>query len=174
MNFELIVLCEEHKHQFKIDMQISFQQGAVDEFGETEGEILPESHIDYSLSAEGSVAYEALIDGKSVGGAVVVIDSKTQHNRLDFLYVKVDVQSKGVGKAIWQGIEELYPKTKVWETYTPYFEKRNIHFYVNCCGFHIVKYFNAHHKYQHEAEQEDSVPDHEYFDGMFRFEKVMK
>ena len=102
-------------------MQVSFQQGAVDEFGKMEEEILPESHIDRSLSAKGSVAYEALLDGKSVGG-VVVIDSKTQHNHLDFLYVKVHVQSKGVGKAIWQGIEALYPKTKARETYTPYFE----------------------------------------------------
>ncbi len=65
-------------------MQVSFQQGAVDEFGKMEEEILPESHIDRSLSAKGSVAYEALLDGKSVGG-VVVIDSKTQHNHLDFL-----------------------------------------------------------------------------------------
>lgn len=143
MNFELIVLCEEHKYQFKIDMQVSFQQGAADEFGETEGEILPESHIDRSLSAEGSVAYEALIDGKSVGGAIVLIDSETQYNHLDFLYVKVGVQSKGVGKAVWQGIEALYPQIKIWKICTLYFEKRKIHFYVNCCGFHIVEYFST-------------------------------
>lgn len=30
MKFELIPLCEEHKQQFKTDMQVSFQQGAVD------------------------------------------------------------------------------------------------------------------------------------------------
>ena len=28
---------------------------------------------------------------------------------------------------------------------TPYFEVRNIHFYVNKCGFHIVEFFNEHH-----------------------------
>ena len=37
-------------------------------------------------------------------------------------------------------IEEKYPETKIWETCTPYFEKRNIHFYVNKCKFHIVEY----------------------------------
>ena len=27
----------------------------------------------------------------------------------------------------------------------PYFEVRNIHFYVNKCGFHIVEFFNERH-----------------------------
>ena len=26
-----------------------------------------------------------------------------------------------------------------------YFEKRNIHFYVNSCGFHIVKFWDRYH-----------------------------
>ena len=33
MTFELIPLCKEHTQQFKRDMQESFQQGAVEEFG---------------------------------------------------------------------------------------------------------------------------------------------
>ena len=162
MKFELLPLCEEHKLLFKQDMQAAFQKGAVDEFGKTEGEILPERDIDRSLSAPGAAAYEAVADGIPVGGAVVVIDEKTQYNHLDFLYVKVGVQSKGIGQAIWQALEKLYPETKVWETYTPYFEKRNIHFYVNRCGFHIVEFFNKPHpethgtegyKYAHNANQ---------------------
>ena len=32
-----------------------------------------------------------------------------------------------------------------WELVTPHFEVRNIHFYVNKCGFHIVEFFNEHH-----------------------------
>lgn len=174
MNIKLLPLCEEHVLQFKKDMQAAFQHGAVEGFGEMEEEILPESHINRSLSTKGAFAYEALVDGEQVGGAIVVIDEKTQHNHLDFLYVKNGVQSKGVGQAIWQGIENLYPETKVWETCTPYFEKRNIHFYVNRCGFHIVEFFNEYHKDPHELDEPDDLPDNEYFDGMFRFEKVMK
>ena len=34
---------------------------------------------------------------------------------------------------VW--LNGLHPEVKVWETVTPYFEKRNIHFYVNRCGF---------------------------------------
>jgi hypothetical protein len=44
---------------------------------------------------------------------------------------------------------------RVWETMTPYFEKRNIHFYVNKCGFHIVEFLRKE-------------------DEMFRFEKMIK
>ena len=78
MNFELLSLNPKHLIQFKKDMQEAFQQGAVDGFGEMEAEILPESHIDRSLSAKGSIAYEAILDGEFVGGAVVLIDSETQ------------------------------------------------------------------------------------------------
>ncbi|MBR2773622.1 MAG: GNAT family N-acetyltransferase, partial [Selenomonadaceae bacterium] len=77
--------------------------------------------------------------------------------------------SKGIGSAAWRAIEQLYPATKVWETVTPYFEKRNLHFYINKCGFHAVEFFNPKHK-DPNAPGED-FPGGEYF---FRFEKVMR
>ena len=36
-------------------------------------------------------------------------------------------------------IEKMYPDTKIWETETPVFSIRNHNFYINKCGFHIVK-----------------------------------
>ena len=135
MNLELIPLREEHIKQFKADMQEAFQQGAIEEFGEMDKEILPVQDINRSLKATGSIAYEAIVDGEMVGGAIVVNDKETQHNHLDFLYVKYGTHGKGIGQQIWRKIEKLHPDTKIWETCTPYFEKRNIHFYVNCCVF---------------------------------------
>ena len=116
------------------------------------------------LQKKGAVAYKAVVDGQMVGGAIVVVDETTRHNELDFLYVKYGTQSRGVGRAIWAAIEEKHPHTKVWETSTPYFEKRNIHFYINICGFSAVKFFNPYHT--------DPV----LFDDMeaFFFEKMMK
>jgi hypothetical protein len=35
--------------------------------------------------------------------------------------------SKGIGYAAWCEVEKLYPQVTLWETVTPYFEKRNIH-----------------------------------------------
>ena len=57
----------------------------------------------------------------------------------------------------------------MWETCTPYFEKRNIHFYVNKCGFHIVEFWN-------EKNPDPNMPIDFVGDGnegMFRFQKKM-
>ncbi len=132
--------------EFKKDMQEAFQRGAMEEFNDLKVEILSEKDIDKSLSEKGAAAYKAVVDGKMLGGAIVVIDEKTNHNHLDFLYVKYGVQSKGIGQKIWNEIERIYPETKVWETFTPYFEKRNVHFYINRLGFNAVEFFNPHHK----------------------------
>lgn len=174
MSFQLLPLSAKHLSQFKKDMQEAFQQGAVDEFNEIDIEILPEKDIDRSLSVKGSCAYEALLDGELVGGAVVLIDDETQHNHLDFLYVKKGKNSKGVGFSIWNAIETLHPKTKIWETHTPYFDKRNIHFYVNKCGYHIVEYINKYYKDPNEMEEAEQFPDIDYFADFFRLKKEMK
>ena len=124
---------------FKKDMQEAFQKGAEAEYGTISEEILPESHINASLEKPGAIAYKAVRDGKMVGGAIVQIDSVSKHHHLDFLYIKHGVQGGGMGQALWTAIEQAHPDTLIWETGTPYFEKRNIHFYVNKCGFHIVE-----------------------------------
>lgn len=98
-----------------------------------------------------------------VGGAIVVIDPITNKNSLHLLYVKYNLESKGIGKEIWDFIEGLYPNTKSWETCTPYFDKRNVYFYLNKCGFHIVKYVR-------EINKEGFVGDGG--DGMFEFIKT--
>lgn len=153
---------------FKKDMQEAFQLGAASEFEKLEDQILSEADIDSSLKKDGAVAYKALIDGKIVGGAIVVIDEISNRNHIDFLYVKNGVHSRGIGQKIWQTIEKMHPKTRIWETYTPYFEKRNIHFYINRCGFVAVEFYNPHHK---DPKIPNDMIGGDYF---FRFEKTMK
>lgn len=75
-------------------------------------------------------------------------------------------KTHNIGYQVWQAIEQKYPLTKVWETHTPYFEKRNINFYVNKCGFKIVEFLNPHHQGPHTSES--NIPD-----LFFRFEKEM-
>lgn len=173
MSFILTPIRGEQMAAFKADMREAFQKGAEEVFGPSEEEILPESHIDRSLAASGAIAYGAYEDGDLVGGAIVVIDEQTQHNHLDFLYVKSGAQSHGIGQKIWKGVESAHPQTRVWETCTPYFEKRNIHFYVNRCGFHIVEFFSRYHPDPNDPEPGAGEGEGE-FEGMFRFEKVMK
>ena len=54
-----------------------------------------------------------------------------------------------------------------------HFEKRNIHFYVNRCGFHIVEFFNRHHPDPEDSDAGNELDD-QFPDGMFRFEKIVK
>ncbi len=156
---------------FRRDMQEAFQRGAEAEFGPCP-EILPVSHIERSLAAPGAVAFKAVLEGELVGGAVVVLPAEPgAAGHLDFLYVKHGVQGRGIGLALWQAMEARYPEVSLWETHTPYFEKRNIHFYVNRCGFHIVEFFSPAHPEPHMAEAGEPPHDMPGGDYFFRFEK---
>lgn len=169
MKVELIPIIDNDLDQFKVIAQEAFQKGFEEHFGKTTDIILPEKDIDNSLNTKGSIAYKAIVDGEFVGGAIVVINKETQHNHLDFLFVKHGTQSKGIGKAIWFQLEKLHPETKIWETCTPYFDVRNIHFYVNVCKFHIVEFFNERHPMPDVPD--DFVGDRN--EGMFEFIKQM-
>lgn len=172
-------LTDEDREQFILDNQYAFKYGAMEEFGERDnhfeedGEIISRKTIENSI--DHGTAYVIREDEKMVGGLVLKIDEKTQHNKLELLFVHPRAHSKGIGYAAWQEVERLYPEAKVWETCTPYFETRNIHFYVNKCGFHIVEFFNSHHSDPHDPETgEENNHEGEDFDGMFRFEKQMR
>ena len=176
----LTPLTADDRERFILDNQRAFKYGAMEEFGERDnhfeedGEIISRKTIEESI--DGGTAYRIREDGRIVGGLVLKIDEKTQHNELELLFVNPEVHSKGIGQAAWQEVERLYPETEVWETCTPYFEIRNIHFYVNKCGFHIVEFFNSHQPDPHELEliEENDYGPEEDHDGMFRFEKRMR
>lgn len=155
---------------FKRYAQEALHLGYEDYFGKTDCVILPEKDIDQSLRAEGAEAYAAMLDAELAGGAIVVIDPTKATGDLHFLFVKRGVQNKGIGQAIWAEIERRHPEVRVWEACTPYFDKRNVHFYVNVCHFAIVEYFNA--KHPMEGVPDDFVGDAD--EGMFGFRKEIK
>jgi len=156
--------------RFRRDLQEAFAIAVVEAFGSVDdGPVPADEDVEASFKAPNAVVHRILEDGRWVGGAVVSIDVATQRNSLDLFYVRADELGRGIGRKAWAAIEARYPDTKVWTTHTPYFEKRNIHFYVNVCGFHIVEYHHARHPDPNHPPSQD-VPDD---DGMFRFEKRM-
>ena len=169
-------LTAEDREQFILDNQEAFNYGALQEFGlrddhfEEDGEIISRETIESSI--DGGEAYRIKLDGKNAGGAVIRTEGERGH--LDLLFVSPAIHSKGVGYAAWRCIEVLHPEVRVWETVTPYFEQRNIHFYVNRCGFHIVEYFNSRHPDPDDPDDGScGEPDDQFPEGMFRFEKQM-
>ncbi len=158
--------------KFKADLQHSFRISAEKEFCHTLDKPIPsDSDIDESFKSAGAIVYQVLLNDNIVGGAIVSIDETTQHNKLLLFFILNSYHSRGVGCMAWKAIENIHPETKVWETFTPYFEKRNIHFYVNKCGFKIVEFINKfhpdpNHKPDNDFEDKDK-------DEMFKFEKQM-
>lgn len=175
-NITLTLLTDDDREQFILDNQRAFKFGAMEHFGpqddqpEEDFEIISRGTIERSIGK--GIAYRIREDGKPVGGIVLKLDHETQHNHLDLLFVNPEAHSQGIGFAAWQQVERLYPETRVWETCTPSFEERNIHFYVNKCGFHIVEFYNRKHPDPCDpgTGEEEDYPEG---GGMFRFEKVM-
>jgi len=169
----LVQLEESDRNQFILDNQEAFRQGAMEEFGllddhcEENGEIISRDTIERSI--DHGIAYRIVADGIISGGLVLKIDNS--HGELELLFVTPKAHSKGIGYAAWCAVEAMYPEVEIWETCTPYFDKRNIHFYVNKCGFRIdefwCEYFAA------SKPSPDEAPD-EGPDEMFHFVKVMK
>jgi GNAT superfamily N-acetyltransferase len=173
----LIPLQPEDREQFILDNQWSFKYGAQQEFGmrdercEEGDEVISRKTIEHSINGEKAEAYRIVLDGRKVGGIVLQIDKEAAKGDLELLFVLPEVHSKGIGQAAWKAVEALHPEIKVWETITPYFEKRNIHFYVNRCGFHIVEFWNKHHHGPAVPEEESGHWSED--DEMFVFRKEM-
>ena len=171
----LTPLHPDDREQFISDNQEAFNYGALEEFGrrddhfEEEGEIISRETIQRSI--EEGEAYRIMQDGQPVGGVVIKVEG--DRGGLELLFVSPKVHSRGIGYAAWCAIEKLHPEVKVWETVTPYFEKRNIHFYVNRCGFPIVEFLNSHHPDPNDPEMAEHT-DEQFSDGMFRFVKEIR
>lgn len=169
---ELKPLEASDKEQFIKDNQEAFNYGALEEFGmrdnhfEEDEQIISRETIETSIK-EGE-AYRIVVDGKNAGGLVLRIEGTK--GDLDLLFVSPKAHSKGIGYAAWCQVEKLHPEVTLWETVTPYFEKRNIHCYVNRCGFHIVEFFNSHHPDPNDPDSSEQM-DEQFPEGMFRFEK---
>jgi len=151
----LIPLQPDDREQFIQDNQWAFKHGAQQEFG------MRDERCEEGEEVISRKTIEDSIDG----------DKAAAKGELELLFVLPEVHSKGIGQAAWKAVEAKHPEIKVWETITPYFEKRNIHFYVNRCGFHIVEFWN---KYQHgPAVPEEKEGNWSIDDEMFVFRKVI-
>ena len=139
----LIRLTKERTIAFKEEMQQAFEhgfQGHVkdDADNSNQWQVLPDKDFYQSLQAEGAEAYEA-----------------------------VDADGRRLGGSIIN-IDGANRHGELSFLCTPYFDRRNIHFYINCCGFHAIEFFNSHHRDPNMPEQFDPS------DGLFVFEKRMK
>ncbi len=77
-------------------------------------------------------------DDKYVGGAIVR-DMGKHVREIEIFYLIVEYQSQGIGKNALQMVEDYFPDTRIFRLITPSNVVRNVVFYVNKCGYRIVK-----------------------------------
>ena len=173
----LVPMQEDDREQFILDNQEAFRYGAQQEFGlrdtrtEEGEEVISRATIEHSLDDKNAEVYRIVLNGQKVGGVVLNIDLTKALGELVLLFVSPEIHSNGIGQAAWKAVEAMHPEIKVWECITPYYEKRNIHFYVNRCGFHIVEFWNAHH--HGPAIPQEEIGNWSEDDEMFLFRKII-
>ncbi len=176
----LVPLTEEFREAFILENQRAFKHGAMEEFGllddhtDEDGEIISRKTVESCLDAPENEAYRIVADGETVGGVILKIDPQTNHNHLEILFTHPEAHGRGIGYGAWREVEALHPETEIWETCTPYFDKRNLHFYINKCGFSAVEFFWAGHTDPNPPSDTDTPDPDEGPDEMFRFFKRMK
>ncbi|WP_227985817.1 GNAT family N-acetyltransferase [Streptococcus ruminantium] len=175
LTVDLVALKTEEHEEFIKANQESFNYGALEEFGprhtyfEEEGQVIARNTILRSL--QHGQAYWIILDGRRVGGLILMIEG--ERGELETLFTTPTIHSKGIGFAAWIAVEQTFPQVKIWETVTPYYDQRNIHFYVNRCGFHVVEYYNRFHQEPIPGEENHNMLE-QFPEGFFRFEKQMQ
>lgn len=156
---------------FRREMKKSFEQGILDRFGDISfAPIPPENEVDKAVKDISSDVFIITVDHIPAGGTIIKKEKNKKYS-LDLLFIFREFHNKKIGSAAWQAIEEYYPDAELWETHTPYFDRRNIHFYVNKCNFKIVEFYCDAHREEHDLTEEFKDKNSS---GFFRFEKKMK
>lgn len=170
MNISFQPLSEHDYPDFQNDVKNVFSIALIEQFGlPQDKEFFMDDDINETFHNPKLVTYYIYADEKKAGGVALHIDNESHNNRMELFYLYPEFHNYGLGVQVWNMIEEMYPETVVWELITPYFEKRNIHFYVNKCGFQIVEFFCKHHKDPTVHPRPES-----FHNEYFRFEKQMK
>lgn len=107
----------------------------MEEDGEEEGE---DFSLEDAISSSDKTVLGIWEDGCLVGGAVISVAANGVYT-LERLFILPEKQGKGYGYRAWKEIEKTHPEAKGWELRTPTCLINNVCFYVNKCGFSIVR-----------------------------------
>lgn len=161
------------RERFIMDYQSAFMYAATKEFGRRDryykytDDIIPGKSVNACLESQGAEVYRIMIGDAPIGGVVIHTAGETA-GTLDLLFVTPCAQGCGIGSAAWEAVERHHPGVVIWETTAACFERQNLHFLVNCCGFHIVEYYNRRNPNPNASDLSPATAREE----VFRFEKV--
>ncbi len=99
-----------------------------------EGKLLTKYIVEYKATA-----YCIYIDNKLKGFVLYWANEKDARGLIGEIFLSADIQNCGVGQIVWKFVLKKTPEVKVWRIETPMFAKRNLNFFVNKLGFHIIE-----------------------------------
>lgn len=143
--FDEITLSEMAREEFSevkeivnraLDSTMLDALGYIDECGPTEEE---RETLEDDFFGENGASYKILQNGILIGGAFLIFTPESHKGELVLFGLEPSCHGRGLGQKIWRYIEQIYSDIEVWELVTPTFALRNVAFYVNKCGFHIVE-----------------------------------
>lgn len=125
------------KRSFDADSRLHLgEEGGPD--GYDDGSFLRKWGLDDKFSLQ----YKVLLGGRLIGGLIVWINEGERKGWLGTIFIDDSEQEKGLGTRIWEKLEAMYPQVEVWGLETPGFSRRNHGFYINKCGFSVVRIEN--------------------------------
>lgn len=92
----------------------------------------------FLLTNSGSVPLTITADGELVGGAAVK-NLGEGVREVELFFIDPNAMGKGIGRRALAAVENFFPGTKLWRLITPTQVLKNVVFYVNKCGYRIVK-----------------------------------
>lgn len=165
-------VAEEELPKYVEKVMLSFIPALKNSFGKNVY-IPSENEFLESCQLDGAETFFIYLDDKEIGGATIIV-RPNNINSLELFYILPLHENKGLGTLVWKAIEKKYPKTIIWRTITPYFEERNINFYINKCGFKIIEFFNQWHKENNFQQNDETITIDKGKEKYFLFEKIMK
>ena len=131
---ELTQLAQLEANAFAVNRRY-FENGALPPISE-------EERSAYSLKAlfeeKSIMLLSVYLEDEIVGGAAV---KDISHNKKEIIlfFIASKHQGKHLGQNALKMIEDAYPETEIWQLVTPTEVLRNAVFYVNKCGYRIIK-----------------------------------
>ena len=148
---ELALLAEMETDAFNVQAKY-FENGILPPFSEEE----KEQNALTTLFKEKDITMLSIYADNSIVGCAVVKNVDDTSKEVLLFFISPKCQGNGLGRTALQIVEDTFPDTKVWRLVTPTQVLRNSVFYVNKCGYKIVR-----------VEEFDKRTEH----GTFVFEK---
>lgn len=109
-----------------------------DDMEEEDGDTEEELSFSSAIALSDKTVLGIWKDGHLIGGALIS-KSPDEVNILERMFILPEEQGKGYGHRVWLEIERTFPCQGGWKLRTPTCLINNICFYVNKCGFSIVR-----------------------------------